>query len=109
MALDLNAENRRLRDELETLKEEKRQREQTIRLIGQNFPAEWKLSRSQSVVLAILHERKVASRHQLLGALSKYDCSTRYIDALICQIRRRTGLNIKVVWGIGYRLEGETK
>jgi DNA-binding response OmpR family regulator len=101
----LIAENRKLREQIDELREEKRQREATIRLIGLNFPGEWNLSRSQSVVLATLHSRSVASRHQLLSALNKYDCSTKYVDSLICQIRRKTKLPIKVVWGIGYRLD----
>lgn len=106
MAIDLNAENRRLREEIEELKEEKRQREESACIIGMYFPPEWKLSKSQSVVLTELMARPgyVATQNQLLNALKKYDCGTKYTGVLISQIRLRAKIDIKYVWGVGYQI-----
>lgn len=109
---DLVAENRRLREKIEQLQEEKRQREETTRSIGACFPPEWRLSHSQRVVLAALLEQPnhLASRDVLLTALNKYDCTTRWVDALVRQLRIRlqgSGIKIITVHTVGYQLSTE--
>lgn len=109
---DLLAENRKLREKIEELQEEKRQREEVTCAICAKFPPEWRLSHSHKVVLATLLEQPnhLASRDRILTALKKYDCGTKYVDALVFQMRprlRAVGIEIITLRSVGYQLTAE--
>lgn len=110
---DLIAENRKLREQIEELQEEKRQREEVTRAVCASFPRAWRLSNSQRIVLATLLDQPnhLASRDRILTALKKYNCGTKSVDALIFQMRPRLrvhGIEIITVISVGYQLAAES-
>lgn len=64
------------------------------------------------LVFLCKNKNKVFSREELLNKVwtYEYDCSDRAVDICIQRVRSKlnevnTGVNIKTIWGIGYKLE----
>lgn len=68
---------------------------------------QWQLTRKEGAILDALYRGGVWSRDDLLREIG-YErpelVVTRTIDAHICKLRRKTGLRIDPVWGVGYEL-----
>jgi DNA-binding response OmpR family regulator len=113
MPANLEAENRRLRDQIEELQERERQRVERVRVVEALLPAEWRLSGAQRIALLTMLESPnySVSRHQFLDALRRNNLKTRDVDNLICRMRpgiRKFGITILTIWGVGYRLTNES-
>lgn len=109
----LRGELNAVRDERDELLEEKRQREQVVKTAGSLVPAGWKLSPVQRVVLLEMAVRKhgLATYMQFVVALQTRNSGSRYVEAIICQMRpklRPLNIYIETVRGVGYQLTPES-
>lgn len=102
----LEAENERLRDELETLKDS----------LGMNFlaPPELRLTGHETRLFGRLLKGDVASKAALLTAIynGRDEAEIKIIDVFICNMRKKLkpfGLEIATIWGVGYRMTPESK
>lgn len=108
---DLEAENRRLREELETLKEEKRQREYSFDAAV--LPREWGLTRNNRQVLFTFLRRplQTQSRADLMAAIDRIEGDPHYVTVMICLLRKKLAkYDIEIIseHGLGYRLTPES-
>jgi DNA-binding response OmpR family regulator len=105
----------RLRGKVEFLEEQNRQLKELVQP-GFIFPVEWRLSVSESRVLALLSVAPdgFRTREALRNAACGVDSETgaKVVDVYVFKIRRKIGphgILIETVWGRGYRLSSENR
>lgn len=80
-------------------------------------PREWRLSRSEALVLRVLVERQKATRQLIAMAFEDrhnghWEAETKIIDVFVCKMRHKLasfGVTIETIWGEGYRLPPEVR
>lgn len=104
----VEAENERLRDELDALKES----------VGLHFvaPIEWRLTGSETKVFGRLLKAGVATKDAIMATLyrdaGKDEAEIKIVDVLVCKLRKKLkpfGLEITTVRGLGYVMPQPTK
>ena len=104
----LEAENERLRDELDLLKES----------LGMDFiaPIEWGLTGSETKVFGRLLKTPVATKDALMATLyrdtGRDEAEIKIVDVFICKMRKKLApfdIEIHTVWGVGYQLTPQSK
>lgn len=114
----MTPEERRLRNQIETLAEQVRQlKDQLVPLAEVNLPRTVHLTRSEERIFAYLTTRDVATKQGIYDALyaekPNADAATvKIVDVFMCRIREKLahlGVVIDTVWGRGYRLRDREK
>lgn len=84
--------------------------------LAMRFPSAWALTGSERVVLAVLVKRDVASRDAIMAALYSDqfgdEPDVAICNVFVCKLRKKLrplGIEIKSVWGLGWRIEPEAK
>ena len=104
----LEAENERLRDELEHLKES----------LGMHFvaPIEWGLTSSETKIFGRLLKPGVATKAAMMATLYRDvgcdEAEIKIVDVFVCRLRKKLkpwGLTILTVWGLGYEMPEESR
>lgn len=104
----LEAENDRLRDELDALKE----------TLGLHFvaPIEFRLTGSETKVFGRLLKGGLATKDAIMATLyrdaGKDEAEIKIVDVFICKLRKKIapfGLSIETVWGAGYQMAPASK
>lgn len=100
----LEAENDRLRDELDMLRS-------TFGVEPVVWPAEWRLTGKEGSVFGALMARDTCTKNQLMAALyqpgADHEPEIKIIDVFVCKLRKKLrpfGIEIETVWGLGYRM-----
>lgn len=102
------AENERLRDELDHLKES----------LGLHFvaPPEFGLSGSETKIFGRLLKQGVATKDALMATLyrdaGRDEAEAKIVDVFICKLRRKVkpfGIEIATVWGLGYQMTDQSR
>lgn len=104
----LEAENERLRDELDHLKAS----------LGLNFvaPLEFGLTGSEMKVFGRLLKPGIATKDALMATLyrdaGRDEAEAKIVDVFVCKLRRKVkpfGIEIATVWGLGYQMTQESR
>lgn len=99
----LEAENERLRNGLDALKDS----------LGITFtaPIEWGLTGSETKVFGRLLRQGVATKDAIMASLyrdeGRDEAEIKIVDVFICKMRKKLapwGIEILTVWGVGYQL-----
>lgn len=105
----LEAENQRLRDELDMLRT-------TFGCEPSVWPAEWCLTGKEGRIVGALMARETCTKVQLMAALYQPgvddEPEIKIIDVFVCKVRKKLrpfGINIETVWGVGYRMTPAAK
>lgn len=100
--------------EVTALRDRVAELEETIRQLSEKpeiiFPREWRLTPSESRLLAVLYgATTVLSKERILAAVysaAAEEPEAKIVDVFVCKLRRKTGhlFEIETVWGQGYYL-----
>lgn len=109
----VTARERALMDENETLKERVRQLEELLVFDkGWRPPAEWRLSKSESLIMGLLVSRNLVTRDACMaviyGADGREPASESILGVWVARIRDKVkpfGVSVKTRWGQGFYLE----
>lgn len=104
----LEAENERLRDELETLKSN----------LGMDFvaPLEFRLTPHETKILGRLMKGGPVNKRSLMDCVYTKgiddEPEIKIVDVFVCKMRKKVkpfGMEIKTIWGVGYQLSPDSK
>lgn len=102
------AENERLRDELDALKE-------TLG-IGFLAPIEWRLTGAETKVFGRLLRGGPATKDALMACLyrdlGRDEVEIKIVDVFVCKLRKKIkpfGFVIETIWGVGYAMSAEMR
>lgn len=104
----LMAENERLRDELDALKE--------TMGIGFLAPIEFRLTGAETKVFGRLLKGGAVTKDALMACLyrdvGRDEVEIKIVDVFVCKLRKKLkpfGLTIETIWGVGYTMTAEMR